>query len=566
MESSFALPVNVNARTDTVNFYPTCHANSSNIVRGHGPSLINVFGVTSRDKIWTMCPVLINKSVLSIRIASLVLILSFVVTGQSSQQAGDSVLLKDFLVEGKRPNLIEGDVQHLRGSYTAALTLNHTFENGDMIQSSDSGRAEILLVPGCYLRLDRNTRIGLLDLSPDNLKLKLWSGSAILEVAIIDMLPGNEWEEPRRQLSYEPVSLLTPTTQYLIASGGSYRLNVDGKGNSELSLLKGVAFANGSRIDGGMTASEAGGKVMLTSGLKAPDDFDSWSRQRSQALVKANHILKKSDWHKKLRANKAYLLITDPEDPSRAKERLTVSAETGVVDLVEDALVSGVETPAWRRLETSERLTSGDRVRTAIESRAEIHLYPTCFLFLEGDTEIVYREVEREVAVEIIKGSAIAILWPDTGAAEPVVLTMVADKREYRISERGNYRIDVRTGAKPELMVYAGPTRVASSELKSKKTQPETMLKKITGDSFDVWAYRRSRRRELRGFRRYFGPLGGMWCQVQSTREYTFVPAAVEYRSPYGGAYSTTYAEPGSFKRRSLNPLDDPSPPRPMRP
>ena len=513
-----------------------------------------------------MCPVLINKSVLSIRIASLVLILSFVVTGQSSQQAGDSVLLKDFLVEGKRPNLIEGDVQHLRGSYTAALTLNHTFENGDMIQSSDSGRAEILLVPGCYLRLDRNTRIGLLDLSPDNLKLKLWSGSAILEVAIIDMLPGNEWEEPRRQLSYEPVSLLTPTTQYLIASGGSYRLNVDGKGNSELSLLKGVAFANGSRIDGGMTASEAGGKVMLTSGLKAPDDFDSWSRQRSQALVKANHILKKSDWHKKLRANKAYLLITDPEDPSRAKERLTVSAETGVVDLVEDALVSGVETPAWRRLETSERLTNGDRVRTAVESRAEIHLYPTCFLFLEGDTEIVYRELEREVAVEIIKGSAIAILWPDTGAAEPVVLTMVADKSEYRISERGNYRIDVKTGAKPELMIYAGPTRVASSELKSKKTQPETMLKKINGDSFDVWAYRRSRRRELRGFRRYFGPLGGMWCQVESTGEYTFVPAAVEYRSPYGGAYSTTYAEPGSFKRRSLNPLDDPLPPRPMRP
>jgi len=566
MESSFALPVNVNARTDTVNLYPTCHANSSNIVRAYRFSLVNAEGVTSHGKIWTMCPVLINKSVLYIRIASLVLILSFVVTGQSSQQAGDSVLLKDFLVEGKRPNLIEGDVQHLRGPYTAALTLNHTFENGDMIQAGDSGRAEILLVPGCYLRLDRNTRISLLDLSPDNLKLKLWSGSAILEVAIIDMLPGNEWEEPRRQLSYEPVSLLTPTAQYLIASGGGYRLNVDAKGNSELSLLKGIAFVNGSRIDSGMTASAANGKVILTSGLKPADDFESWSRQRGQALVKANHALKKSEWHKRVRSNKAYLLITDPEDPSRAKERLTVSAETGVVDLVEDALVSGVETPAWQKLQTSERLTNGDRVRTAGESRAEIHVYPTCFLFLEGDTEIVYREVEREVAVEIIKGSAIVILASDTGAAEPVVLTIVADKSEYRISEKGNYRIDIRTGTKPELMVYAGPTRVASSELKSKKAQPETMLKKISGDSFDVWAYRRSRRRELQGFRRYFGPLGGMWCQVESTREYTFVPAAVEYRSPYGGAYSTTYAEPGSFKRRSLDPLDDPLPSRPMRP
>ncbi len=517
----------------------------------------------------TKCPLLINKSVLSIRIASLVLIFSFVVTGQSSQQAGDSVLLKDFLVEGKRPNFIEGGVEHLRGSYKEPLALNHTLENGDMIQAGDSGRTEILLIPGCYLRLDRNTRISLLDLSPDNLKLKLWSGSAILEVAIIDTLPANEWEEQRRQLSYEPVSLLTPTAQYLVASGGSYRLNVAEKGNSELSLLKGIAFVNGSRIDSGMTASAANGKVILTSGLKPRDDFDSWSHQRGQALVKANHALKKSEWYKKVRSNRAYLLITDPEDASRAKERLTVSAEAGVVDIVEDALVSGAETPAWRKLQTSERLTNGDRVRTAVESRAEIHVYPTSFLFLNGDTEIVYREVEGQVAVEIIKGSAIAIMAPVAGAAEVAVLTIVADKSEYRISEKGNYRINIRTSVKPELMVYVGPTRVASSELGNRKPQPETMLKKITGDSFDVWAYRRSRLLEVRGFRRYFGPYGGMWCLVESTREYTFVPAALEYRSPYGGAYSTTYAEPGSFfQRRRANPSVDPliPPERPMRP
>ncbi len=425
-------------------------------------------------------------------------------------------------------------------------------------------------MPGCYLRLDRNTRISLLDLTPDNLKLKLWSGSAILEVAIIELLPGNEWEEQRRQLSYEPVSLLTPTAQYLVASGGSYRLNVDGKGNSELSVLKGIAFVNGSRIDSGMTASAAGDKAILTSRLKPGDDFDSWSRQRGQALVKANHALVKSEWHKKVRSNRAYLLITDPEDPSRAKQRLTVSAEAGVIDLVEDAIVSGVETPGWRKLETTERLSNGDRVRTAVESRAELHVYPTSFLFLDGDTEIVYREVEGQVAVEIIKGSAIAILAPGAEATETAVLTIVADKSEYKISEKGNYRINISTSAKPELMVYVGPTRVASTKLlKSSQTQPETMLKKTIGDSFDVWAYRRSRLLEVRGFRRYFGPFGGMWCLVESTREYTFVPAALEYRSPYGGAYSTTYAEPSSFfQRRRANPAVDPLIPleRPMRP
>ena len=133
-----------------------------------------------------MCSLLINKSVLLIKIANLVLVLPFVVIGQSSQQAGDSIVLKEFLVQGNRPNFLEGDVAYVRGSDTTALTLNHTFQNGDLIRAGGSGRAEILLVPGCYLRLDHNTRIGLLDLSLDNLKLKLWSGSAILEIAIID--------------------------------------------------------------------------------------------------------------------------------------------------------------------------------------------------------------------------------------------------------------------------------------------------------------------------------------------------------------------------------------------
>lgn len=487
----------------------------------------------------------------SIRLAAVILIFSSVITGQSSRRAGDSIILKDFLVGGNRPNFIEGDVEHGRGSDAAPLTLNHTFENGDTIRVAASGRAEILLVPGCYLRLDHNTHIALLDLSPDNLKLKVFSGSVILEIAIIDTLQGNDWEEQRKQLSYEPVSLLTPTAQYLAASGGSYRLKVDDKGSSELSLLKGIAFVNGSRIESGMTASAAEGRVTVNSAAQPRDDFDSWSRQRGNALVKANHALEKSHWHKKVRSNRAYLSITDPEDPSRARERLTVSAETGVVGLVEEAFVAGAEKPAWRKLQTSDRLTNGDRVRTAVESRAEIYVYPTCFLYLEGDTEIVYREVEGQVAVEVIKGSAIAIQAPDPNATEAAVLTLVADKSEYRISGKNNYRINVRTGVKPEVLVYVGPTRVASSEVaKSKKTQPETMIKKINGDSFDVWAYRRSRLLDVRGFRRYFGPIGGMWCLVESTGEYTFVPAVMEYRSPYGGTYSTTYGEPGSSPRR----------------
>lgn len=493
-------------------------------------------------------------------VASLVLLFASIAAAQSSPETDDPTLVKGFLLEGKRPNLILGELEHIRGLNSGLLKLSHEFENGDSIRSTASGRAEILLVPGCYLRLDRNTRISFLDLSPDNLKLRLLSGSAILEVATIVSQVTHDWWEPRRQLSYEPVSVLTPTAQYLVAGGGSYRFKVDDNGNSELSVLKGVAFVNGSRIDSEMTASVAGGRVVVTSGNKPQDDFDGWSRERGGALVKANHGLKKSDWYKKVGSNKGYLSVKDPEDASRARARLTVSAETGVVGLVEHALVLSAAEAPWRRLETSDRLNNGDRVRTAVESRAEIFAYPNCVLFLEGETEIVYRETDRQVAVEIIRGSAIVIMTPDAKAPEPPVLTIIADSAEYKLAEHGNYRINLTEGVKPELMVFEGTKRVARSEIpRSQTTRQDLLVKKMTGDSFDVWAYRRSRLLEVRGVRRHFG-FGGMWYLVESTGEYTFVPAGVEYSSPYGGTYSIKFGDDGRLERRRRIPVQDPFP------
>jgi ferric-dicitrate binding protein FerR (iron transport regulator) len=508
-----------------------------------------------------------------------VLLYAFAATGQSPQSAPqdvDRVTLNEFLVEGGRSNRIEGGVERISGNNSVtALKSNRVLANGDTIQSASSGRAEILLIPGYYLRLDHNTRISLLDLSPDNLKLKLWSGSAILEVASVEMVVWSDFVEQRKQLSCEPVSLLTPTAEYIVASGGSYRFDVDAKEDSELRVLKGVAFVNGSRIDSGRIASGDRGKVVLRSTAKPQDEFDSWSRQRAKSLVKANGSLNNSQWYKRVRSNRGYVLIKDPEDASRARERLTVSAEPGVVVLAENASVSRAGAPAWWKLQTDERLTNGDRVRTAVESRAEIHLYPNYFLFLEGDTEIVCREFEGQVAVEMIKGSAVAILEPDTEATEPAVLTIVADKTEHRLSEKGNYRISMIAGAKPELLVYDGTTRVPLSEVsRSKKNRPsdkahtEIFLHKLTGDGFDIWSYRRSRLVEIRSFRRYFGPFGGMWCLVESTGEYTFVPARWQYSSPYGGRYSIRFAEDTSFERPRPNPAQDPLEPpfRPIRP
>jgi len=484
-------------------------------------------------------------------VASLVVLCVSTVLGQSSPPE-DGKLVEGFLLEGKRPNFIKGQLEHIRGPNSAMLQLNHGFQNGDAIRSTDSGRAEILLNPGIYLRLDHDSRISLLDLSRDNLKLKLWSGSAILEVATIESQIRNDSFESSRQLSYEPVSVLTPTAQYLVFGGGSYRFKVDDNGNSVLSVLKGVAFVNGERIDSDMTASAAGARVVLTSEAMPPDNFDQWSRERGKALVKANHALKKSDWYKKVGSNRGYLSITDPEDAARARERLTVSADTGVVDLVENAAVLKVETSAWSKLQADERLTNGDRVRTAVESRAQFSVYPNCFLFMDGDSEIVYREVDRLVAIEIVRGSAIAILAPDDKAAELPELTIAANGAKYRLTRKGNYRVNMAAGTKPELMVFDGTKRIATTDVsRSWGSSRDVLVKKMTGDSFDLWAIRKSRLSEMRGYRRIAG-IGGMWCLVESIGEYTFVPAGVEYSSPYGGKYSVKFKDDNRFERRRI--------------
>ena len=494
---------------------------------------------------------------------------------QSAPQDGDTVLLKGFLVEGGRVNIIEGEVGLVTDSKSVLpLKTRQTFGNGDTIYSGQTGRAEIILSPGYYLRLDRNSLVSLLDLSPDNLKLKLWRGSLILEVATNEMPTISDYEKPRKQLSYAPVSILTPDAEYIVVTGGGYRFNVGSRSDSDLSVVKGLAFVSGSRISHGMTASIEDGKVVISAAVKSQDEFDRWNSLRAGLLVKANHSLSKEHWYKQIQNNRAYLSVTDPKDPSRAKEKLTVSAETGIVVLAENAFVSPGAEIKWRKLNAGETLTNGDRVRTAVESRAEIHSYATCFLFLGSNTEIVFWEEEGRVGIELIHGSAIAINESNSVSSEPALLTIIANKVEHKISERGNYRINANDG-RSDLLVYDGPTRVPGRDVSpSTKRLPAAVAEigvefdKLTGDSFDFWSYRRSRLPMIRAFDSYLGPFGGMWFFQEATGQYTFVPSRWEYSSPYGGKYSIRFAEDTSRGRVKPNPSRDPFPPpfKPIRP
>ena len=85
--------------------------------------------------------------------------------------------------------------------------------------------------PGAYLRLSPNSRVRFLDLSPDNLKLKLLQGSAIIEV-LVDQLDRNPSGKDVRDkfTAYQPITVLTPDAEFVTARSGIYRSDVNSEG------------------------------------------------------------------------------------------------------------------------------------------------------------------------------------------------------------------------------------------------------------------------------------------------------------------------------------------------
>jgi len=57
---------------------------------------------------------------------------------------------------------------------------------GEIVATGADGRAEILLNPGSYMRIDKETEFSFLSTSLDDLRIKLNSGSAVFEVIADD--------------------------------------------------------------------------------------------------------------------------------------------------------------------------------------------------------------------------------------------------------------------------------------------------------------------------------------------------------------------------------------------
>jgi hypothetical protein len=177
-------------------------------------------------------------------------------------------------------SIIDGDVTFKRGtSVWESLLEGDELKAGDVIKTGATGRAEILLNPGTYLRIAEDSEFAFPDLASFKLKLSLLKGTAILETSVVDV----------------SIKFTTPQYMFTITRDGLYRFSATPEGKSEVMIRKGRLTVAGAEIkDGKKVVIENGPPAILAFDKKAEDDFDTWSKTRARTIIASNKKLSNS--------------------------------------------------------------------------------------------------------------------------------------------------------------------------------------------------------------------------------------------------------------------------------
>lgn len=176
-------------------------------------------------------------------------------------------------------NLVEGEARILRAEPVGnpeMLISGDELQNGDTVKTGANGRAEILLNPGCYLRLGGDSTFVFLFDNFTSDKLKLLQGSAVLEATAIE----------------GPILVETPKANFQIARDGLYRFNVGTDGKASVAVRKGRVSVGDTTIKEGKGAVVEGGtSVIAKLNKRDVDALDDWSKGRAKSLIAANSKL-----------------------------------------------------------------------------------------------------------------------------------------------------------------------------------------------------------------------------------------------------------------------------------
>ena len=144
---------------------------------------------------------------------------------------------------------------------------------GDRVYTDDRSRVEIQVHGGSYVRLGARTDFAVLNLTDDTKQFAIKSGVASIQVRRLD--------------ADEVFEIDTPNAAVTLQRPGEYRVDIDGDGNSRVTVRNGLAdLAAG----GGSLSLGIGDSVQIWGGgdnpqyetVAAPqrDEWDSWAEQR----------------------------------------------------------------------------------------------------------------------------------------------------------------------------------------------------------------------------------------------------------------------------------------------
>ncbi len=222
-----------------------------------------------------------DASIRTLKLAALALVALFGLA--PAAQAQKTQNREKYVIHAKAGgiNSVSGDARVLRKGADAPreLTTADDLEEGDSVRTGASGRVEVLLNPGSYMRVGENTSVELADNSLDNLLVRLTSGSVVVEATGGDGV----------KLA---INVKTPQAEAVIIKGGIYRFNVLPDGATEVVVRKGRVLLGQEEIKGDRKVLIKGGQTEVAKlDKKQQDALDLWSKERAEELARANRRL-----------------------------------------------------------------------------------------------------------------------------------------------------------------------------------------------------------------------------------------------------------------------------------
>lgn len=174
-----------------------------------------------------------------------------------------------------RLSMIEGDVQILTEDTEdwVPATTNFPLREGDRLWVPDGSRAEIQGRDGTYVRLDENSSLDVLSGGDDSFQYYQGSGRVYVN-----------YQGRRGSM----IQIDTPLSSLRALDRAVFMVDVDGEGETEVSVLKGAVTAESrsgrTRVGAGKRLVMAGDTYADLTAMGRPDSWERWNVERDKRL------------------------------------------------------------------------------------------------------------------------------------------------------------------------------------------------------------------------------------------------------------------------------------------